>query len=177
MLSDISVAFDYHRRLINSWMHMWTSRVFLVLAVVAAPFLLESSLEIYVLTLLFGPQMMFFSVVHTASRLLLYGLMFSAACLALATIFGLVCLVARRLGALGPPFPIAIVALVTALFASHIALLASYDWWGARPFGRLICVVALIGIAAAVVAMKRSASNNSSSDRGSRLRVSQGGGR
>jgi hypothetical protein len=141
-------------------MHMWTLRVFLVLSAAAVPFLFESSLEIYVLTLLLGPQMVFFSVVHTASSFLLYGLMLSGACLALATVFGLVCVVARRLGALGPPFPIVIVAVFTALFASHIALFASYDWWSARPFGRVVCIIALIGFVAALVAVKRSASNN-----------------
>jgi hypothetical protein len=156
---------------------MWTLRIFLVLTALAAPFLLESSLEIYVLTLLFGPQMVFFSVVHTGSPFLLYGLMGSAACLALAAIFGLVCLAGRKLGALGPPFPITIVALLTALFTCHIALLASYDWWSARFFARLVCVATLVGFAAALVAVKRSASNN----RLERSRVAsslgQGGGR
>jgi hypothetical protein len=158
-------------------MHMWTLRAFLVLTAASVPFLLESSVEIYVWTLLFGPQMVFFSIVHTASPFLLYGLILSAACLALATIFGLVCVVVRSFGTLGPPFPITIVALLTVLFASHIALLASYEWWSAWPFGRVVCVVALIGFVAALVAVKRSVSNN----RFERSRVasssSQGAGR
>ena len=126
-------------------MHMWTLRAFLVLAAASAPFLLESSLEIYVLTLFFGPQMVFFSITHTGSPYLLYGLMFSAACLALTTLFGVVCVVARILGALGPPFPITIVAVLTALFVCHVTLLASYDRWSALSFGRVICIVAIIG--------------------------------
>jgi hypothetical protein len=157
---------------------MWTLRAFLVLTAASAPFLLESSLEIYVLTFLFGPQMVFFSIVHTGSPFLLYGLVFSAASLALATIFGLTCIVACRLGALGPPFPIAVVALFTALFASHIALLASYEWWSARPFGRLVSIVALIGIVTVLVAVKRSASNNRfERSRGLTSSVGQGGDR
>ena len=84
---------------------MWAWRIYLVLVAASIPFLLESSLELYVLTLAFGPQMVFFSISHTGSAYLLYGLMLSGAFLAMSTVFGLVCIVARFLGALRPPFP------------------------------------------------------------------------
>jgi hypothetical protein len=119
-----------------------------------------------VLTLFSGPQMLFFSVSHAAPPLILICLLLSAASLVLAMLSGLICIIARSLGSLGPPFPSAIVAILTAVLICHATLLASYQWWSASALSRVICVVALAGFPVALFAIMRSASN----DRGSRLR-------
>jgi len=139
---------------------MWALRIFLIFLARSAPFLVESSLEAYLLTLFSGPQMLFFSVSHVGSPLLLICLLVSAACLALATLSGVICLMARHLGALGPPFPSAIVTRLTAVLVSHVILLASYEWWSVLALNRVICVIALAGFPAALFAIKWSASNN-----------------
>jgi hypothetical protein len=141
-------------------MHMWALRIFLVLLVGSVPFVIESSLEAYVVTLFSGPQMLFFSISHGAPPLILICLLLSAASLVLATLSGLIFIIARRLGSLGPPFPGAIVAIVTAVLIFHVTLLTSYQWWSATALSREICVVALAGFPAALFAIKRSASNN-----------------
>jgi hypothetical protein len=139
---------------------MWPLRIFLVFLAGSIPFLIESSLEAYVLTLFSGPQMLFFSLSHAAPPLILVCLLISALFLVLAMLSGLICLIARRFGALRAPFPSAVVAILTAVLISHTVLLTSYEWWSVLAIRRVICVVALLGFPTALFWIKRSASNN-----------------
>jgi hypothetical protein len=81
---------------------IWLIRFFLAMTIVGAPFVLESGYELYGLTLVYGPQMLFFSLAHTGG-LLVPVLVASAICGVLAIAAGVVNLAAAAFGARPAP--------------------------------------------------------------------------
>jgi len=100
------------------------------LLVLAVPAFLESAFEMYGLTLVRGPQMLFYSIVHSADPFLLTLLFVSWVCFALLTLYS-GCIAILRLfsarsckGSFGRIFTVVFtIALV------HTFLLATYDHW------------------------------------------------
>ena len=134
---------------------MWASRVFWVLTLGSAPFFLESSLEAYVLTLLSGPQMLFFRVSHGVPAPILILFSLSAVSYTLTALWGLLCIVLRRFGAIKGTISINLIKVPTIVFICHGVLLASYDWWSASGVGRVICASALVAFVVLPLGLKR----------------------
>ena len=121
---------------------MWQPRLFLVLLIASAPFVLESAFEVYGLTFAFGPQMIFFSIIHTGGMFVTF-LFASGAFLLLSIVCGLALLVVRRFSKKTATLPSRVVALVTIAFCVHVGLIMTYNWWSPLSLGRLVGICAL----------------------------------
>lgn len=104
-------------------------RVLRLLAIASAPFLLESAFEMYVLTLVNGPQNLFFSIAHLWPIAMVIIAISGLSSLCLLTL-----MLATTLGPAvrsvrgGERFPLARV-VVTTLLGVHLVLLATYGVW------------------------------------------------
>jgi len=121
-------------------------RLFLLLSLGALPFILESAFELYGLTLVYGPQMLFFSLAHTGGLLVLI-LFLSAVCAALALLSGLFLLAAYAGGSAEGAVSRRVVLIAVIALAVHITLLMTYNIWSGLGLSRLVCVAALLGLA------------------------------
>ncbi len=100
------------------------------LLILAIPFFFESAFEMYGLTLIRGQQMLFFSITHTGSTLVLTSLLLSWVCFAALTIYSGWVAVLRFFSVrsykdnFGRIFTIAFAVTLT-----HTILLMTYDHW------------------------------------------------
>jgi len=133
---------------------IWLIRFFLAMTIVGAPFVLESAFELYGLTLVYGPQMLFFSLAHTGG-LLVPVLVASAIGGVLAVAAGVVMLAAATFGPRPASGTIRACVLITIALATHMALLATYDYWANGALARLVCLIALAGLVAVAFAGTR----------------------
>lgn len=122
---------------------MWKSRLFVAVLLMSSPFVLESAFEAYGLTLAFGPQMIFFSIVHTGGLLVLL-LLASGACLLLASVCGFAVLAVRRLRKTRGTVPSRVVALTTTALSMHAVVIVTYGWWSTLGVARLVSLAALV---------------------------------
>lgn len=114
----------------------WAKLGYLLL-VLSVPALLEIFFEVVILTSSSGPQMLFYSIIHTASGPV--GLVLGVSVLAIPVyaVYALGLLVARGLGKLAEPgrhFRIMMVWL--AFQALLFVLLLTYDYWAYALFAR-----------------------------------------
>jgi hypothetical protein len=108
-------------------------KLFLWLAAGAALFTLRAAFEMFVLTPRFGPQMLFFSLIHVwpLGRIILFGLSGLAyALLVPLTLWQLVVAVVQK------PRRARWDTLLAVALALHVAALASYGVWAPALFTR-----------------------------------------
>ncbi len=122
---------------------------FLAVVLLALPGYLWSSFEMYGLTLVFGSQMLFFSIVHTSPILVLLVMMGVAFC-SVWWILSLVALIVEGYQSrIGAPRAHHIAFLVT--IGSHLLMLMFYDEWASSLVRILVC---LVGIAMVLLTLK-----------------------
>ena len=111
---------------------MKSSGKFLIAA--SLPFFLETSFEMYLLTLMHGQQMLFFSLVHIAPWLLALVAVSGIAFLCLA-VFALGVVILNPLGVISIEGRHARMMLVILLVqVAHTALLLTYERWASALF-------------------------------------------
>jgi hypothetical protein len=134
---------------------MWQSRLFVSFLLVSAPFVLESAFEAYGLTLALGPQMIFFSIIHTGGILVLF-LLASGACMLLSIVSGLALLAVRRFSETTRTLPSRVIAIATMALSVHAGLIMTYDWWSPLWPARLMSIAALVYLTWAAAQVIRS---------------------
>jgi TRAP-type C4-dicarboxylate transport system permease small subunit len=102
-----------------------------ILIAASSLFLVETGLEMYVLTLLQGPQMLFFSLAHIAPAALVLVALSAIAFVCLA-LFAFVIQVLRLTGKLNSNYGYAkFMLVVLGVQVIHVALLLTYERWSA----------------------------------------------
>jgi len=134
---------------------LWARRAYLAVTFVAFPAIIWPAFEMYGLTLR-GPQMLFFSVIHTMPTLVAVVLV---SCLFFVVWLLLNCaaLLSRAVrSALGVPVPLA--GALAAFQLIHVGALASYESWSYVSLLRVpLCVLGLLLCGAALVLAIRGA--------------------
>lgn len=106
-----------------------------VLVVASGLFFLESAFEMYILTPLQGPQMLFFSVAHIAPLLLLPILFVSGLAFICLMVFAAALQVGRFKSWLGVAQGYRrVMLIILCVQAIHIILLLAYDHWAFALF-------------------------------------------
>ena len=106
-----------------------------VLLVLASMWFLESLYEMFVLTAMDGPQMLFFSLAHSASAVLGVLLLLSVLAYILLFAYSVVLFIVSLRGKLTAiRSHVRLFAVVAAAQLIHITLLATYDFWSYALF-------------------------------------------
>jgi hypothetical protein len=107
-----------------------------VLIVGSSPFFLGTALEMYVLTVIRGPQMIGFSMAHIAPGLFILMMLSGLFYLCLAT-FALVLVVMKLLRwPVTEARYIRLMLIVLSVQIVHTSLLLTYDYWSPVVFGK-----------------------------------------
>ena len=102
-----------------------------ILIAASSLFLVETALEMYVLTLVQGPQMLFFSLAHIAPAALVLVALSGVAFICLA-LFASVIQVLRLMGRLDSNYSYAkFMRIVLGVQVIHAVMLLTYDRWSA----------------------------------------------
>jgi hypothetical protein len=104
--------------------------IFYILVALSFPFLLESALELYGMTMYAGGHGKIFFVLMHQGGLVAAIWLFSMCCMVLAICLGLILIIWSRVKT---PINLALsrkAFLITMAFVIHLAFLASYDYWG-----------------------------------------------
>ena len=106
-----------------------------VLVALSGWFFLESAFEMYILTPLHGPQMLFFSLAHIAPLLLLPILFVSGLAFICLMVFAAALQVGRFNSGLGEGQRVRnVMLIILCVQAVHIGLLLTYDHWAIALF-------------------------------------------
>lgn len=105
-----------------------------ILIAASLVFFIETAFEMYLLTLIHGQQLLFFSLAHVAPGFLLIMALSGIAFVCLA-IFALVVVVLNRLGKVdsGGNYPRTML-IILLIQVVHTTLLVTYDYWAAALF-------------------------------------------
>lgn len=111
-----------------------------ILLALAAPFILWTSFEMYFLTL-FGPQMLFFSIIHAYPNIVLMNSLSAPFYLLLAIYIGVLLILARFKSI--HVLPTNILGTVLAFQLLHVLALVTYQQWAFSWFRLPVCLIAL----------------------------------
>jgi hypothetical protein len=106
-----------------------------ILFYASLPFFVETAFEMYVLTLIGGPQMLFFSLAHIGGMFLISLLTLSALAFILFFVIGVSLVISKAAGKIqGHNREMARLNILLVLQVVHIALLFTYETWSNALF-------------------------------------------